>query len=85
VDVVHDEEIEICPGTPLHGEVDVHLTTAGSSTSRRPSQGASKNPFSSEELLWKFRTLAGKASTTRTVLTDHRGRPSMKTWKDSTN
>jgi 2-methylcitrate dehydratase PrpD len=63
VDVVHDEEIEKLPRHLRYTvKVDVHLNDGRVFNLQETfPKGHPKNPFSSEELLWKFRTLAGKA------------------------
>jgi len=63
VEVVHDEEIEKLPRHLRYTvKVDVHLNDGRVFNLQETfPKGHPKNPFSSEELLWKFRTLAGKA------------------------
>lgn len=63
VEVVHDEEIEKLPRHLRYTvKVDVHLKngTVFNLEETYP-KGHPKNPFSHEELLWKFRTLSGRA------------------------
>lgn len=63
VEVVHDEEIEKLPRHLRYTvKVDVHLNSGQVFNLQETfPKGHPKNPFSSDELLWKFRTLAGKA------------------------
>ncbi|NLO58581.1 MAG: MmgE/PrpD family protein, partial [Synergistaceae bacterium] len=63
VEVVHDEEIEKLPRHLRYTvKVDVHLNDGRVFNLQETfPKGHPKNPFSSDELLWKFRTLSGKA------------------------
>ena len=63
VEVVHDEEIEKLPRHLRYtGKVDVHMNVGRVFNLQETfHKGHPKNPFSSDELLWKFRTLSGKA------------------------
>ncbi|MDD4364516.1 MAG: MmgE/PrpD family protein [Synergistales bacterium] len=63
VEVVHDEEIEKLPRHLRYTvKVDVHLKNGKVFNLEETfPKGHPKNPFTPEELLWKFRTLAGKA------------------------
>jgi len=63
VEVVADEEIENLP-RPLRYTVKIDILTKDGRTfhiREEYPKGHPKNPFTREELLWKFKQLAGKA------------------------